>query len=88
MEIIHEQNEPFLKVLSSHLFERSEAILTSASLVMDSVPTAKRLSNLAMGLYGNLSLYSSHRPCSSRSSLAVLPFSRGTLGFTNEITLI
>lgn len=50
--------------------------LTSASLVMDSVPDWM---NLAIGLYGYLFLYLSHNPFSCRASLAVVPFIRGIL---------
>ena len=71
------------KVRFIHWFMRLLLLLTLASLVVGWVPTAKRSLNLAMGLYGYLRLYSSHRPCSSRSSLAIWPLSRGTLGLTN-----
>lgn len=66
-------------ICQSSVFKLQLLLLTPASLVMDSGPTAKLLSNLAMGLYGYFYLYSSHRPCSSKTSLALLPFSRGIL---------
>lgn len=55
--------------------------LTSESLVMGTLPAVWCSSNLDTGLPALLCLYSSHRPCSFSTCLAVFPLVKGTLTF-------